>query len=183
MVLYAGFIIQEKDKTKFAIIYDTYHLKMYQVALNILKNPSDAEDVCHNTFVAVSKRLDAIQVIESYKTSVYLVKAVKNHAINFINKRNRTPSVAVNFDHFEIRDMSEIEEDYIKSKEVETVLQAILEMKENYRDALTLRFVSELSMKEIAIAMDIPVGTVKSLVSRGLKYLHKSLLVEANDVL
>ena len=182
MVIYAGYIIQECDKTKFALIYETYHLKMYQVALNILKNPSDAEDVCHNTFLAVSKRLDAIQVIESYKTSVYLVKSVKNHAINFINKRNRTPVVSVCFDYFEIRDITEIEEDYIKSKEVETALTAILEMKDNYRDALTLRYVSDLSMKEISIAMEIPIGTVKSLISRGLKILHNELKVEVSNV-
>ncbi len=65
------------------------------------------------------------------------------------------------------------------SSEVETVRRAVLRLPEPYREAVVLCELQELSYEEAARAMDCPVGTVRSRLSRARQMLAERLMPRA----
>lgn len=68
------------------------------------------------------------------------------------------------------------EEQALAHERGETVMGALAMLSEEYRVTLLLRFYSDLSLREIADALDIPIGTVKSRLTVGLRRLRAALL-------
>ena len=71
--------------------------------------------------------------------------------------------------------ISGVESVLIAADETTTVINSLMLLPEHQREAIVLRYYQELSLAEIAEALDIPVGTVKSRLSLGLKRLRELL--------
>lgn len=86
LALYLSLIDNEDDRDKFEFIYLIYRKRMVSEAYNILRNEYDAEDAVHDTFIKLARNMKAIDEPDSDKTLSYVLKAVKNTAINILNK-------------------------------------------------------------------------------------------------
>ncbi|MEG2002769.1 MAG: sigma-70 family RNA polymerase sigma factor [Clostridia bacterium] len=164
-------MIENEIKEKLSGLYEAYGKKMLYVALNIVKNQQDAEDVVQDSFIAVSKNMSSIGEIDSYKTSVYMVITAKNRALNLIKKRNNTQVFDLATFENTLSTTVNNDEKIDISDEVKFVLNEIKQLSENYRDVLTLFFVNELSLTEISHLIDKPYNTVKTDFRRGRKIL------------
>lgn len=89
MLIYLQMLECEEDKDKFEQIYLRYRGLMFHVAMQILQQEQDAEDVVHQAFLAVLKHLKKISRVECPKTRAFVVIIVERKAIDRLRERNR----------------------------------------------------------------------------------------------
>jgi RNA polymerase sigma-70 factor (ECF subfamily) len=72
-------------------------------------------------------------------------------------------------------DMAKPEEEVESLELQETIQVEIMKLPEKYRSVIVLKYIEELSLKEISEILDLPVGTVKTRIHRGREALRKQL--------
>ena len=85
----------DKEKTTLELIYEKHRNRMYMAAYRIVNNPTVAEDVLHDTFVALSKNTEKLKNVDSLYTASYVTKAARNHALNTIKKAQQSNIVSI----------------------------------------------------------------------------------------
>lgn len=158
-----------KDKEKLTEIYEKYRNRMYIYACRILKDPYLAEDAVHDAFIAISKNVHRLDSTDSLKTASYVIKAAKNTALNMIKKKGTEMPVLISendmlFDENNL-DMICSEENY------SYIVECIMALDEKYRDVLSLYYLNELTVGEIALTLSRKENTVKQQLARGRRKL------------
>ena len=147
---------------------------MIYEAYSILHNKADAEDAVHDTFIKIARNMKSIDDPDSDKTLWYVLKAVKNTAINILYKNERVTS----FD--EVGDVEKMtDENFFErlgiSENYKEVVDAIRGLDDTYRDAMFYHFVSEMKISEIAELLGRKKSTVQQQLVRGKKLLLEIL--------
>jgi RNA polymerase sigma-70 factor (ECF subfamily) len=163
------------------------HLEaLFNLALNLTRNPKDAEDLVQETY------LRAYRFFDSYETGTHikawLFRILRNTFINRYRSRKARPE-EVDFGKIEATYEQMIEDTFIRDRtppspeEIvmdgvldDEIRQALDRLPEEYRTVVLLALLEEMSYKEIAAALSIPLGTVMSRLHRGRKMLQASLL-------
>ncbi|MDH3402997.1 MAG: sigma-70 family RNA polymerase sigma factor [Acidobacteriota bacterium] len=162
---------------------------LYNTAYRMARNAEDAEDLVQETYLKAYKYYDRFQEGTNFKA--WLFKILKNTFINAYRKQQKTPRLG---DFAEIEDAFEIQlSDEVRGRDktpedlaFEGVLDAdvssaIRDLPPDYRMAVLLADLEDLTYKEIATVLDVPVGTVMSRLYRGRKLLEASLLKYARE--
>lgn len=167
------------------------HMDMlYAVALRLTRNPADAQDLTQNTVVK------ALRFHDKFKKGTYikawLLTILRNTFINDYRRKARRPTFVelsgaepsqdtspdpdINYEPPERSgsELLELLDDKVKHA-VETLPQ-------DFRQAVIMADLEDRSYKEIAEAMDCPLGTVMSRLYRGRKLLRESLYDYAKDL-
>lgn len=156
---------------------------MYAVALRLTRNPVDAEDLTQNTLVKVLRFHDKFK--EGTYIKAWLLTILRNTFINDYRRRARRPA------HVELTG-AEPNQELPADPEVpyqavgdtaaglmelldDRVRKAIESLPEDFRRAVVMADLEDKSYKEIAEAMDCPLGTVMSRLYRGRKLLRDQL--------
>lgn len=139
---------------------------MYYVALYYVKNSFDAEDVTHDAFINLNRNLSSIGDVDSYKTSVYLIKTVKNLSLNFLRRKSGKNFVPIDELQLEAKASTALEQVEM-NEDVRIALEEIYRLPELYSDVLTLYYLLELKPKQIAVAFHRNLNTVKAQLTRG----------------
>ncbi len=164
---------------------------LYRTALRLTHNQQEAEDLVQETM------LKAFRFAKSYQPGTnlraWLFRILNTSAINRYRKQATHPvttSLPEGEDFYlynRIRDMSGQElsagaEEEVLSKYLdEDVYKALNDLPVNFRMPIILADIEGLSYKEIAQALQIPIGTVMSRISRARRQLQKSLWQYAKD--
>ncbi|MBQ2900330.1 MAG: sigma-70 family RNA polymerase sigma factor [Agathobacter sp.] len=176
LVLYLTYIDSEEDKEKFERLYDTYKKQMAIVAMAIVHNEVDVEDIVHDVFLNVATRhIDTInRITDETDLRNYMLKATKNTALNWIkkgkrlvyttNERNVEPIV------FGLSDDTFIEF-LCHQIEYARVLDAIKKLEPKYRDVLYQHFVMEIPVPQLAKSKNQSLAATKKQLVRGKKKL------------
>lgn len=174
--------VQKGDKSAFDLLVRKYQHKVVKLVSRYLRNPTDAEDVAQETFIKAYRALPQFRGDSAFYTWLYRIAI--NTAKNALVSRDRNP---VEFD----LDMQQVEasnsmqarladpetpENLLQTEEIrETVNRAIEALPEDLRTAIVLREVEGLSYEDIALAMDCPVGTVRSRIYRAREAVDRKL--------
>lgn len=159
----------EQNKVKLRQIYEKYKNRMYISACRVLQDPTLAEDAVHDTFIALSRNIEKIHDVDSICTASYVTKAAKNRALNMV-KKNAKESILPIEEIDEVFDESML--DMICSKEnFKIIVDAIMSLDERYRDVLSLYYLNELTVREIANLLARKETTVKQQLVRGRRKL------------
>jgi RNA polymerase sigma-70 factor (ECF subfamily) len=151
---------------------------LYNVALRLTGNASDAEDLVQDTVTKAYRAWDKYQ--PGTNCRAWLVTIMRNTFINEFRRRSKQPS-PVQYDSVE--DIAVFEEVQDRDPEGsfyrfivdDKVKQAIQDLPEEFRIPVVLSDVEGLSYAEIAEILDLPVGTVKSRLFRGRRRLQQRL--------
>ncbi len=150
-------------------IYKLYASAMYNVALRIVNDEAEAEDVLQEAF------LDAFNRIADFRQEttfgLWLKQIVINRAINYLRKRK---AEFVSIDEVEIADEPSYDEDETQLK-VETIKAAINELPDGYRVVLTLYLFEGYDHEEIAHILKITENTSRSQYMRAKRKLNSLL--------
>ena len=150
------------EAKKFCENIDKYKDNLYILALSILKNETDAEDAVSNAILKAYENRGQIRSYHKFKP--WMLTITKNEALKIKKKRLYLPGDEV------VGALSKpVMAHY---DELWDVLQ---QMKEEYRIVVTLFYYEGLSQRDIAEVLGIPVGTVKSRLSRGKAELKEAL--------
>jgi len=77
--------LQNGDQAAFRALFDRYHRRVFAVAIGVVKNPEDANDVVQDAFIKVHKHIGNFQGNSSFYTWLYRI--VMNLAIDHLRKR------------------------------------------------------------------------------------------------
>jgi RNA polymerase sigma factor (sigma-70 family) len=155
----------------FTQLVDAYYAPLYRFAVSLTKNTSDAGDLVQQTFFIWAKKGE--QLRDGSKVKSWLFTTLYRE---FLRGRRRAGHVTALEDlPVAEADPAAPEIDTVASMDAALVVEALQEVDEVYRAPLTLFYLQELSYREIAETLDVPVGTVMSRLSRGKAQLRAAI--------
>ncbi len=174
------------DESAFVEIMTRYRDKIFTVALSLIRNHADAEEIAQDTFVRAHRGLVRFRGDSSLATWLHriTVNLARNRYWYFFRRRRQD---TLSLDGALNADSAATFADLIASSEVDpaheavtnefaTLVAACMEKLEaSHREILTLRNVLHRSYDEIAQALGINVGTVKSRIARARQNLRAQL--------
>lgn len=174
--------LQAGDRAEFARMVDLYSAHIYRLALKMLGDPQDAEDVLQTTF------LKALQSVGSFEgrssLSTWLYRIAVNEALMSLRRQKPTVSVAMEYESDEeeiehptqLTDWCCLPEEELLSAEAKRHLDlAVRRLPEKLRVVFLLRDVEGLSIKETAEALDLTETAVKTRLLRARLHLREQL--------
>jgi len=145
----------------------------YNFARWLVRNNHDAEDVVQEAF------LKAFKSIESFRggdARAWVLSIVRNTALNFLARRKPDERGEWTAEDNEPADrLPNPEREILQHARREEVRRALARLEPEFRDVIVLREIEDLSYKEIAAVLDIPIGTVMSRLSRARQRLLMEL--------
>ena len=157
-------LINKGDSDAFERLYYRYRDWVYRLAWRFTHNRADALDVLQETFTYLLGKFPGFELTSSMTTFLY--PAVRHISITISSKKNGIKSDENVLDEAAEDASQDIE---LSRSELATVL-AVLPNQQ--REVLLMRFVDDMSLQEIAAALDIPIGTVKSRLHNSLNTLR-----------
>jgi RNA polymerase sigma-70 factor (sigma-E family) len=152
-------------------LYRVHGMDLVRIAAVMLGGRAAAEDAVHDAFCGLFRKWD--QLSDPHKALAYARSAVMNTCRSELRRRNRLERRA---DHrHRPLDPDSPEQAAILGEEHRDVLVALSRLPHRQREALVLRYFLDLPEAEIATAMGISAGTVKSTTSRAIAALGRLL--------
>ncbi|MFO0676761.1 MAG: sigma-70 family RNA polymerase sigma factor [Polyangiaceae bacterium] len=177
--------ITEGDRNAVGELYDRYASMLLPLALRILRDRAESEDIVHDAFVLVSDRASQY-VAERGSVAAWLVTLVRNLAIDRTRRRDRRGSIARDVVAHEPQEKADDPETLTAAaSERAKIRRALGSLPEAQRTTLEIAFFEGLSYPEIAEREGVPLGTIKSRAARALGALREALdreVVSLEDV-
>jgi RNA polymerase sigma-70 factor (ECF subfamily) len=151
-------------------LVNRYHRSLFNVALRMLGNVQDAEDVTQTTFGNAFAALDSYD--PKYRFFSWIYRMTVNESLNTIKRRRNVVSLDGSFDVPATDGESESAADAEYR-----VGRALLDLKPDDRAVVVLRHFVSFSYEEISDVLGVPVKTVKSRLFTARERLRQSLLV------
>ena len=164
---------------------------LYRTALRMTNNQQEAEDLVQETMLKAFRFADTYQLGTNLRA--WLFRILNTSAINRYRKQATHPQTTSlpegeefylynRIRDFNGQELSAGAEEEVLSKYLdEDVYKALNDLPPNFRMAVVLADIEGMSYKEIAEALQIPIGTVMSRISRARRQLQKSLWQYAQD--
>jgi len=175
---------QEEDERAFGELIQRYETKVYSLALKMLRNPEDAEDVLQDTFLRAYRGLKSFKGHSTFSTWIYRITA--NSALMKLRKK-QLPTVSIDdADEREtpinIADWAPGPVEQLLNQETqEAMADAIEALPAEFRQVFVLRDVEGLSNADVAEILDLSVAAVKSRLHRARLKIRNHLAHFFND--
>ncbi len=157
--------VQMGEVAAFEDLVNAYKQKAYYVALGFVGNHEDALDLSQDAFVKAFKAIKTFDLNSPFFPWFY--KIIKNHCLNYIKKNQRVRNDSL--EELEEETFAQFEDDkptprdmYEESETRINLWRAIDRLKPDFREIIIMKHFHNLSYKEIAEALNIPIGTVMS---------------------
>ena len=160
---------EDSDQKAYAELMERYRDSIFHLCRKMVFNDDDADDLTIETFGKAFQRLK--QYTPAFAFSTWLFKIASNHCIDFIRKKRIN---ALSLDRgiateegdniqFTLKDEAPDPIETLEKKQrVEKMRLVVSELKPRYRRLVELRYFEEYSYDEIALELDLPLGTVKA---------------------
>ncbi|MEO0454763.1 MAG: RNA polymerase sigma factor [Verrucomicrobiota bacterium] len=156
-------------------LVDQYYQPLYRFALSLSRRESDASDLTQQTFYKWATK--GGQLRDKSKVKTWLFTTLHRE---FLSSRRR----GQRFPHHEVEEVEHelpvMQPEMVNELDGNSVMEALQEIDETYRAPLTMFYIEQLSYKEIAEVLSVPIGTVMSRLSRGKEQLKKQLSKQAS---
>ena len=143
---------------------------LYQFAFSLTRDEAEACDLSQQTFCMWAAKGHQLRDITKVKT--WLFTTLHREFLGTRRKQTRFPHIELDYAAAELPVISPAS---INQLDSENLLQALGQLDEIYRAAVMLFYLEDHSYNEIAEILGIPLGTVKSRLTRGLEKLHHLL--------
>ncbi|MEY2857661.1 MAG: hypothetical protein RLZZ74_1973 [Cyanobacteriota bacterium] len=166
--------LQNGETDALAILYDRHAALVYGIALHLLTNTSEAEDLTQDVFLILTKKSAYDPQRGSLRT--YLSILTRSRALDRLRTHARRQQIryqAVN-EQEQVSSASPIEE-AVQLERSQEVLEALEQLSTKEREVLKMAYYQGLSQVEIATRLSTALGTVKSRTRRGLLKLRQAL--------
>ncbi len=174
--------LKSGDRSEFARLVETYHEMIYRLALKMLGNPQDAEDVLQETFLKALRNIANFDGRSSLSTWLYRIAT--NEALMLL-RRQKPDWVSIDEplendegdqEPIQIVDWCCLPEDEFMSAEAQHYLdQAIETLPPGLRAVFVLRDIEGLSTQETAEVLNLSETAVKTRLSRARMRLREDL--------
>lgn len=177
--------LRARDLTAFEDLVAHFERPVYALCYRLLGDAEEARDAAQETFLKVYKGLSGFRAESGLKTWIYRIAI--NQAMNqqrWWRRRHRDETLSLDLNRGESNTTlgnmlpsrgASPEAQAISNQREQYIMRALNEIKAEYRVALVLREIEELSYEEIAETLGVSIGTVKSRIARGREELRRRL--------
>lgn len=163
------------DEAAFAELYDLFAARVYGMVMRVVRDPAQSEEVTQEAFLEVWRHAARYDAALGSPTSWVLTMAHRR-AVDRVRSsesaRRRDDAYAVHNTDREIDDTSEAVE---RSLDGQRVVRALGSLTDAQRSAIELAYFGGYTHKEVAVMLDLPVGTAKTRIRDGLIRLRDAL--------
>jgi RNA polymerase sigma-70 factor, ECF subfamily len=160
---------QDGDSLAIERLIELYQDTIYSMAVSFTKNPHQAEDLAQEAWIRILRGLPNFRRDSKFSTWIYRVTMNTFLNANRSAKREQEVVGSLRADEEQTSDEGE---------RVETALdvqEAMRSIPADFRSVVLLRYVADLSYKEVASVLELPLGTVQSRLRRALDKLGSRL--------
>lgn len=162
--------VRDKEQSAMGEIFDRYGSLVYSVALRILKDPGQAEDVMQEIFFQVWKGPHALVQVRG-SLGAWLAVVTRNRAIDSLRRLRPTESV----EDVVLCSATNLAAEIERNAMMEKVRGVLGKLPEEQRKSVDLAFFEGLTHAEIAARTGDPLGTVKTRIRSALTSLRKGM--------
>lgn len=173
--------VQRGDKSAYDLLVLKYQHKIGHLISRYVHDSHEAQDVAQEAFIKAYRGLAKFRGDSAFYTWLYRISinTAKNHLVTKGRKISDTGIDAADAEQYEgggaLREYATPERELVSDQIIKVVRQSIAELPEDLRTAITLREFEGLSYDEIALAMDCPIGTVRSRIFRAREAIDANL--------
>lgn len=173
---------QRGDKKAFELLVVKYQRKLARLLSRFIRDATEVEDVTQEAFIKAYRALPSFRGDSAFYTWLYRIGI--NTAKNYLVSLGRRAPTVTGVDSEEaegieegdqLRDLNTPENQMMTRQLAATVNQALQELPEELRTAITLREIDGMSYEEIAQIMNCPIGTVRSRIFRAREAIAERL--------
>jgi RNA polymerase sigma factor (sigma-70 family) len=165
---------QTRSELDFQSLVDLHYGPLYRFAMSLTRTESDACDLVQQTFLTWATKGHQLQDLSKVKSWLFTTL----HR-SFLESRRRS----TRFPHLELTEaeaeLPSVEPDQVSHLDSQDALQLLSQVDEQFQAAVALFYLEDYSYNEIASILEIPLGTVKSRIARGLAQLKELVLRHA----
>jgi len=173
--------VQKGDKTAFDLLVLKYQHKVHAIVSRYIHDQSEVEDVVQESFIKAYRALGKFRGDSQFYTWLYRIAV--NTAKNVLVSRNRRPPQSdidvADAEYYSgsdrLKDVDSPENLAFRDELQEVVNEALRNLPEDLRTAVTLREFEGLSYEDIAAIMECPVGTVRSRIFRAREAMDQKI--------
>lgn len=169
------------DQAAFGQLVIKYQKRVYALTVRMCPTPELAEEAAQETFLSAWQGLPFFRGDSAFSTWLY--RLASNACVDLLRKegRHQGPSLDDEAVSAEVPDTRPTPEAAAEQKELRAQIEAGLRtLSPEHREVLILREIQQLSYGEIADALSLDLGTVKSRISRGRRQLRNFLMEQGN---
>lgn len=169
------------DQNAYGEIVELYKDKVFQLCYRMLGNRHEAEDMAQEAFIRAYVNIARFNLELKFSTWIYRIAT--NLCIDRIRKKK--PDFYLDAEvsgtdgltmYSQVSAHTNLPEDDLESMELQATIQReISRLPEKYRSVIVLKYIEELSLKDISEVLDMPLGTVKTRIHRGREALRRQL--------
>ena len=172
---------QAGDRRAFDLLVLRYQHRLAKLIGRYVRDHSEVMDVAQESFIKAYRALPNFRGDSAFYTWLYriAINTAKNH---LVSRGRRTLEGAIDLDdaeqyaeNVELRDLASPERILLRDEIERTVIEAIDELPEDLRVAITLRELEGMSYEDISATMECPIGTVRSRIFRARDAINKRL--------
>ena len=158
-------------------LVDQHYESVFRFAYRLSGTSHEAEDISQQAFLDAQRKLDTLR--DPDKVRAWLFMIVRNLYRRQIRDRVTHGEVALEVLVEPVDQKRGSDKQIEQSLDSESLQQVLNELPEEFRSVLLLFYFRELSYREIAEQLDVPIGTVMSRLSRGKKQLRERITPES----
>ncbi|MEI6395666.1 MAG: RNA polymerase sigma factor [Verrucomicrobiota bacterium] len=160
-----------QGRLDFQTLVDQFYGPLYRFAMSLTHTETDAADLVQETFLAWATKGHQLEDVSKVKSWLFTTL----HR-SFLQSRRRL----VRFPHLEISeveaDLPHVEPELVNHLDAQAALELLAQVDPQYQAAVALFYLEDYPYKEIAGILEVPLGTVKSRIARGLAQLKELVL-------
>ena len=170
--------VQGGDKAAFAVLMERYEGRLLRYGNKFLTEREDVVDIVQEVFISVYQNIKSFD--EAQKFSPWIYRIAHNAFVNGLKKKSRNPFVMLDFDALLSHTVSEDPlQGEREQEEIQKMIDAGLDqLSAKYKEILILHYLEEMSYREIADILEVPIGTVGIRIKRakeGLKKVYEKM--------
>jgi RNA polymerase sigma-70 factor (ECF subfamily) len=167
------------DDEAFTLLVKAYQNKVFSLAYYVTKNHHDAEDVAQEVFIKLWR---ALPTYRGDAPDPWVMKIAKNTCLDFVKQKKRVEPLEYEIDDESVERpipdtdaQSNPPEAAVQAEQRQQIAKAILQLSDEHREILTLRYINGLSYEQLQEVLGVGMGTVKSRLARAKKSLQNIL--------
>lgn len=173
--------VQKGDQAAFDMLFARYQSKILNLISRYVRDSEEVRDVAQEAFIKAYRALPRFRGDSAFYTWLYriAINTAKNH---LVSRSRRPPSSDVDIENADYRDDADIlrvsedpESALARDQLRATIDQALVDLPDDLRSALTLREFDGLSYEQIADILECPVGTVRSRIFRAREFVDQRM--------
>jgi RNA polymerase sigma factor (sigma-70 family) len=177
-------IADRRDDNALSALYDRYTRLVYSVALQVVGDPGQAEEVTLDVFTRVWEKADTYDSARA-KIQTWIVSMTRNRAIDLLRRadaRLDAHSVDLADVTYQLEANSDTpEQAVVKGLQAGRVRAALAEIPGEQRQVVLLAYYQGYTQRQIAEELNLPLGTVKTRVRLAMEKLRVLLVEEQTD--